>query len=131
MAVSFYCKCEERKRPPEERDWVITQFRCNHSAFNGYHRTPSDYSTVACRRCGAVGRTNANYVYDIWRWQREEATLGERNEHGSPYKTPRDKAGPHSADPLVLRLREEKPWTDPNFITPEMGAERREVPGED
>jgi hypothetical protein len=35
---------------------------CNHSAFNGYRRTPSDYSGLVCRSCGRVWRTKADYV---------------------------------------------------------------------
>jgi hypothetical protein len=73
MSVSFNCgspdsflqrtmDCQERKKPVSERNWEILQYRCNHSAFNGYHYTPSDYSTVRCCSCGAVGRTKAKYV---------------------------------------------------------------------
>lgn len=42
--------------------WVVVQRNCNHSAFNGYHRTPSDYSEIKCTHCGRRWRTNANYV---------------------------------------------------------------------
>lgn len=62
MAVSFGCHCEERRKPIEKRNWVVRQRHCHHSAFAGYHRTYSDYSTVACNTCGEVGRTKANYV---------------------------------------------------------------------
>lgn len=65
MAVSFNCTCPERRYPLQLRDWVVTQYRCHHSAFAGYHRTHSDYSTVACRQCGAVGRTKAQYVDEL------------------------------------------------------------------
>lgn len=30
--------------------WVVDMRRCNYSAFNGYHRTPSDYSLVRVQR---------------------------------------------------------------------------------
>jgi late competence protein required for DNA uptake (superfamily II DNA/RNA helicase) len=60
--VSFGCHCGERQKPVQERNWVVLQRCCNHSAFNGYHWTPSDYSTVFCRACQALGRTNARYV---------------------------------------------------------------------
>lgn len=33
---------------------------CNHSAFNGYHYTPSDYSSIRCMTCGWHWRTKAN-----------------------------------------------------------------------
>lgn len=62
MAVSFSCKCEERKKKPEARNWGVIQRNCHFSAFNGYRRTFSDYSSVICLSCGRVGRTKANYV---------------------------------------------------------------------
>lgn len=42
--------------------WVVTQYRCNHSAFNGYHKTYSDYSEVWCTICPRRWRTKASYV---------------------------------------------------------------------
>lgn len=65
MAVSFRCKCVERKKPIAERQWLVTQRYCNHSAFNGYQYTPSEYSTVICETCGAAGRTKALYVAEL------------------------------------------------------------------
>ena len=73
MSVSFNCgspsafiaatrECRERWLAVRERNWEVLQRNCNHSAFNGYHYTPSDYSTVRCKTCGAVGRTKADYV---------------------------------------------------------------------
>jgi len=42
---------------------VVVSVRCgNHSAFNGYHFTPSDYSGVYCGACGTPWRTKAKYV---------------------------------------------------------------------
>jgi hypothetical protein len=49
------CRCRPR------RVFVLQRY-CNHSAFNGYRRTPSDYSTVVCVNCGQIWRTKANYV---------------------------------------------------------------------
>lgn len=46
-------------------NWVVLQRKCNYSAFNGYHYTPSAYSTVKCNFCGAVWRTKAAYVGDL------------------------------------------------------------------
>lgn len=66
MSVSFSCKCEERsKKLVQQRNWVVIEYRCNYSAFNGYHYTSSDYSLVMCLTCGAIGRTKAKYVEDL------------------------------------------------------------------
>lgn len=65
MAVSFGCKCPERKKPIEKRAWRVVQRQCNHSAFNGYHYTPSDWSHVVCLKCQATGRTKAGYVAQL------------------------------------------------------------------
>lgn len=47
-----------------KQSWVVAQYRCNYSAFNGYHRTPSDYSLVRCTvaGCNKAWRTKAAYV---------------------------------------------------------------------
>jgi hypothetical protein len=51
---------------PEHRaHWYVTQRRCNYSAFNGYHYTPSDYSRVRCPDCGMTWRTKAAYVEEL------------------------------------------------------------------
>jgi uncharacterized protein CbrC (UPF0167 family) len=65
MSVSFSCHCSERKKPVRERAWVVIARRCNHSAFNGYHFTPSEYSEIFCPRCRAMGRTKAKYVSQL------------------------------------------------------------------
>jgi len=65
MAVSFSCKCAERKKPVAKRAWRVMQRKCNHSAFNGYHWTPSDWSHVVCLSCRASGRTKAKYVDEL------------------------------------------------------------------
>ena len=62
MSVGFGCHCAERKKPVIERKWGVLQRCCNHSAFNGYHWTPSVYSEVWCLTCHANGRTKAAYV---------------------------------------------------------------------
>lgn len=63
MAVSFGCKCDERKKPVHLRQWRVYDRNCHYSAFSGYRRTYSDYSTVGCDVCGRIGRTKARYVY--------------------------------------------------------------------
>ena len=45
--------------------WVVSTRHCNYSAFNGYHRTPSEYSGVTCPACPAVWRTKAAYVEQL------------------------------------------------------------------
>ena len=62
MSGGPVCCCEERAKPMAERKWRVLQRYCNHSAFNGYHRTPSDWSTVQCESCGRHWRTRAKYV---------------------------------------------------------------------
>lgn len=62
MSGDKACKCPERLRPLRSRHWRITQRYCNHSAFNGYHRTSSDYSAIVCAECNAHWRTKAAYV---------------------------------------------------------------------
>lgn len=65
MSTGFGCQCEERKKPISERNWRVTKRNFNTSAFNGYHRTSSDYSTVTCLTCMTTGRTKANYVDSV------------------------------------------------------------------
>ena len=65
MSVSFGCHCPERAKPVRERAWRVIDRLCNHSAFNGYRCTGSDYSLVKCLVCGALGRTRASYVDEL------------------------------------------------------------------
>lgn len=55
MSGGNACRC----RP---RSVEVLQRRHHYSAFQGYHRTPSDYSLVRCTSCGAAWRTRAAYV---------------------------------------------------------------------
>lgn len=43
-------------------DIKVRHRNCNHSAFNGYRRTWSAYSEVACTGCHHRWRTRAAYV---------------------------------------------------------------------
>lgn len=52
------CTCPDRDRAR----WRVVTFMANYSAFNGYHRTPSDYSEVRCTGCHSRWRTKAAYV---------------------------------------------------------------------
>lgn len=73
MSGGAACQCSEKSEPLTQpagsnrpaRLWRVLQRRCNHSAFNGYHRTPSEYSTIQCLRCGAAWRTKADYVWRL------------------------------------------------------------------
>lgn len=62
MSAHIACTCG-RKRG-DRSDLVVIERNCNHSAFNGYHYTPSDYSEIMCMRPGCVGmwRTKAEYA---------------------------------------------------------------------
>ena len=73
--MKLYSTCMERTKVVSERRWVVLQYKCNHSAFNGYRRTPSDYSTVKCLECGATGRTKAAYVGELVRLGRVRSKL--------------------------------------------------------
>lgn len=55
MSGSTACGCKPR-------EVVVTARKCNHSAFNGGHYTPSDYSEVMCIHCLGRWRTTAVYV---------------------------------------------------------------------
>lgn len=55
MSTGNKCKCGNQFL-------FVTQRLCNHSAFNGYRYTPSDYSAVRCAKCGMYFRTKSAYV---------------------------------------------------------------------
>ncbi len=71
MSQSFGCKCEVK----DKNNWVVLRRNYNNSYFEsprgGQHY--SEYSSVKCINCGALGRTKAKYVvtlkdgdYDVW-----------------------------------------------------------------
>ena len=64
MSGGQICRCPESKKPLLERRWRVTQYRCNHSAYNGYRYTPSAYSNIICEVTGCTGswRTKASYA---------------------------------------------------------------------
>lgn len=83
MSGGWSCKCSERQeplradpgsnRPP--RAWRVYQRYCNHSAFNGYRETYSEYSSVRCLRCGASWRTKADFVSFLPDMSEEEINI--------------------------------------------------------
>lgn len=62
MSGGTVCHCKDKDRM---KNWVVVHYKCNHSAFNGYKRTPSDYSLLRCRVCCSVWRTKADYVQTV------------------------------------------------------------------
>jgi len=75
MSGGSACRCAARATEADrERYWRIVQYRCNHSAFNGYARTPSEYSGIRCLACGAYWRTRADYVDRLIPATGDEAT---------------------------------------------------------
>ena len=72
MSGGQFCTCGRKplrngSKNNDLTDLVVDALKCNNSAFNGYHRTPSDYSHVTCLRPGCHGgwRTASSYVYDL------------------------------------------------------------------
>jgi len=65
MSGGKVCKCPESKKPIKERRWGVVDRNCNYSAFSGYHKTYSDYSSLVCLECRAYWRTKAAYVYSL------------------------------------------------------------------
>lgn len=63
MSAGVVCRCRYSKsKRLRLRFWHVTAYRCNYSAFDGYRCTPSDYSAIECKSCGARWRTKAEYV---------------------------------------------------------------------
>lgn len=62
MSGGYTCKCSEVQKPLEDRQWRVTQYRSNRSAFNGYHTTGSKYSALKCLNCHSVWRTKCDYA---------------------------------------------------------------------
>lgn len=52
--------------------WRIADYRCNHSAFNGYHYTPSDYSAIVCQAKAELGPCNERVQQNAW-WRTKAA----------------------------------------------------------
>ena len=63
MSAHNPCTCKGTRKE-RMKNWGITQWMCNHSAFNGYHHTSSDYSAIRCLGEGCLGswRSKADYV---------------------------------------------------------------------
>lgn len=73
MAVGFSCQCAERKKPVEQRDWVVTEYKWNSGAFVAAGGEYSDYSEIRCLQCARRGRTKAKYVEKLKHMDWKEA----------------------------------------------------------
>lgn len=62
MAVHFNCQCLERKKPVEQRAWIITEYKHNSSVFVKKGGEYSDWSQILCVKCGKTGRSKSKYV---------------------------------------------------------------------
>lgn len=88
MSGGVFCHCGEfhnagsssAKAKHREQFWRVLQRNCHHSAFAGYHRTYSDYSSVICMKCGGAWRTRAKYVDDLPNATEEEVWKGYEHE---------------------------------------------------
>jgi len=65
MAIHFSCKCPERKKPVNERAWVVTQYHWTTGSFSPKGGEWSQYSQVYCLECGATGRSKSKYVEEL------------------------------------------------------------------
>lgn len=59
MSGGVSCICEAKDK---RKNWRVVQRYCRHSAFDGYQRMSSAYSTVTCLICPGTWRTKAGYV---------------------------------------------------------------------
>lgn len=64
MSKGTACRCKGTKEE-KRKNWVVVNYKCNYSAFSGYHRTASDYSLLKCNSCNAHWRTKAPYATEI------------------------------------------------------------------
>lgn len=66
MSAHVPCRCPDRAKA-RATTWRVTQRNCNHSAFNGYRMTPSEWSCVVCTApdCPGIWRTKARYVDEL------------------------------------------------------------------
>lgn len=63
MSSGIPCKC----RPRDKSNYAVRERNCNHSYFESPRgaRHYSDYSLVACKKCGGLWRTKAKYVASL------------------------------------------------------------------
>jgi len=77
MGVHFNCRCEERRKPVPERDWTVSNYHWNNGAFTPQGGQASNWSTVICNKCGAAGRSQSNYVEEVYFHQRNKEKVAE------------------------------------------------------
>lgn len=61
----WVCNCTHLPFRERKKLWRVYTWHLNHSAFNGYKPTYSDYSGVMCLRCNRHWRTKAKYVNSL------------------------------------------------------------------
>ena len=54
------CKCKERKKPIENREWFVIDRNCNYSAFNGYRWTLATIQACNAGSAGGYGERKRN-----------------------------------------------------------------------
>lgn len=64
MSGGVPCRCTGDLKT-KKTNWKIRDYKCNYSAFSGYHRTTSDYSSIKCIKCDGIWRTKAKYVEEL------------------------------------------------------------------
>lgn len=120
MSGGEACKCPERQKPVGERRWECWAYKCNHSAFNGYRYTPSDYSSVHCVACNALWRTKADWAGEL--------SQGIDSLKKKTTETPMTNVQPLATDktPITVRL-EFQLKEDEDGYGPEINGLREEI----
>lgn len=64
--------------------WWVETYRANYSAFNGYARTPSDYSAVRCSPPHDAGPCSPHHVSGAGAYWRTKAAYVDTLPHERP-----------------------------------------------
>lgn len=75
MSAGVPCRCGT---PNPREHWRVTQYKCNHSKFNGSRKTWSDYSEVLCLGCLGRWRSRAKYIEALAKATDAEAITGRK-----------------------------------------------------
>lgn len=74
MSSGRSCSCKTTPKSERMKHWAVLQRNCNHSAFNGYKWTFSQYSSITCYKCKHVWRTKSDYVHTLPDYDRSKDT---------------------------------------------------------